>query len=254
MSETNLFDTHKTAINCWLTSPCAVTTELIAHQGFDTLTIDMQHGLIDYPAALSMLQAMAATSVTPLVRVPWLEPGIIMKMLDAGAMGIICPMIETPEQTREFISYCYYPPAGHRSYGPFRAALCHGEDYPAQANHQVMPIVMIETRQALDNLDKILQEPGLGGVYIGPFDLSYALGCTPQPDNYEPPVLEAIDHILARCQHFSIPAAIHCITARHAVKMRNKGFSLVTAGMDVNFIKTGTGHTLRIWSEDDKRP
>ncbi len=235
-----LFENGQTVINGWLMQPCTATAELMAHQWFDSLTIDMQHGLLGYETAVEMLRAMSAAPVTPLVRIPWLEPGIIMKMLDAGALGLICPMIETAEQTRLFVEACHYPPEGFRSFGPVRAGVCYGDDYPQQANSSVLPIVMLETRQALDNLDEILAVKGLGGIYIGPFDLSFALGCTPQADHYEQPVLEAIDHILARCQYFSVPAAIHCIGPEYAARMRDKGFSLITAGSDMDFIKAGS--------------
>ena len=241
-----LFEHHQTAINCWVNGTCSITTELLSHQGFDSITLDIQHGLMGYEQAVSQLQSMASTDVTPLVRVPWLEPGIIMKMLDAGAMGIICPMIETAEQTRAFINCCLYPPAGQRSYGPLRAELCYGSDYAQHANESILPIVMIETREALDNLEAILSEPHLGGIYVGPFDLSYALGCTPKPDDYEPPVLDAIDHILNCCKQHGVPAGIHCIQAEQAVLMRQKGFSLVTAGSDIGYLASGIKQTFEV--------
>ncbi len=166
---------NQSAVNGWLTLPCAMSAEMMAHHGYDTLTIDMQHGLIDYAAAVNMLQAISTTPVTPMVRVPWLEPGIIMKMLDAGAYGIICPMIESAGDAKRLVDYCLYPPQGQRSFGPLRACLYAGNDYPQQSNTIIMPIAMIETRGALENLEDILAVEGLGGLYIGPFDLSYCL-------------------------------------------------------------------------------
>ena len=235
----------KPAVNGWLTMPCAMTAEIMAHHNFDTLTIDMQHGTIGYETALAMLQAISTTSTTPMVRVPWLEPGIIMKMLDAGAYGIICPMIEGPSDAQALVKHCLYPPSGHRSFGPMRASLYGGDDYARQANKTIMPVAMIETRGALDNLDSILSVEGLGGLYIGPFDLSYALGCTPQPDDYEQPVLDAIDHILSTALARQIPVGIHCITPEHAARMINKGFSWVTAGCDADFIKSGSSAAIQ---------
>lgn len=229
----------KAAINSWLTLPSALTAEMVAQQGFDALTIDMQHGAIGYETALSMLQAIATTDASSLVRIPWLAPGMAMKMLDAGAWGIICPMINTPEEVEALVRYCHYPPVGERSFGPLRAETCYGVDYPARANDYVLPIAMIETREALANLDRILQVPGLGGVYIGPYDLSYALGCQPAPDCYEQSVLDAIDHILARTQHYGIPAGMHCLSASYAVAMVQKGFQLVTAGSDSGWLQQG---------------
>ncbi|WP_245673502.1 HpcH/HpaI aldolase family protein [Endozoicomonas ascidiicola] len=162
-----------------------------------------------------------------------------MKMLDAGAYGIICPMIETAEQAERFVSHCFYPPDGNRSFGPTRAMIHGGSDYPAHSADNILPIVMIETRKALDNLDDILSTSGLGGVYIGPFDLSYALGCTPQADNFEDEIMAAIDHILARARYYNVPAAIHGIGHQFADQMRTKGFNMVTAGCDAEFIRAG---------------
>src|SRR5688572_26203155 len=116
------------AINGWLAIPSAFSAEIMAHQGFDSLTIDLQHGLIDYQVAVSMLQAISTTSVVPLARVPWNEPGIVMRVLDAGAYGVICPMIDDADDVEALVRACKYPPRGHRSYGPVRASLYAGED------------------------------------------------------------------------------------------------------------------------------
>ena len=246
---------NKPAINGWLTLPCATVAEVMAHQPFDTLTLDMQHGCISYDAALSMLQAISTTTVTPIVRVPWLEPSIIMKILDAGAYGIICPMIESADDARKLVQYCYYPPKGQRSFGPLRATLYAGNDYAEHANNTIMPIAMIETRGALDNLEEIVNIKGLSGLYIGPFDLSYALACKPQPDNYEQPVLDAIDYILTTAAAHNMPAGIHCITPEYAKKMIDKGFSWVTTGCDFDFIQSGAhhaSHTVKNHIQDQK--
>ena len=234
-----IFSPDKTLINGWLLQPSPFTAEIMAAGGLDSLTIDMQHGLMGFDTTVSMMQAMHGYGVIPIVRIPWQDPGIVMRLLDAGAKGIICPMINTADDARQFVSNCYYPPRGQRSFGPVRAGFCYGDDYPQSADSLVTPIVMIETRQALNNLDEILQIDGLGGVYIGPFDLSFALGCKPEPDNYEQPVMDAVDHILERCRHFGVPVGIHCISADYAAKMRSKGFNLVTAGCDTDFIKAG---------------
>ena len=94
----------KAVVNGWLAIPNVFSAETMAHAGWDALTIDMQHGVVDYDAALAMLTAISTTSVAPVVRVPWLDPGIIMKMLDAGAYGIICPMVNTRADAERFVS------------------------------------------------------------------------------------------------------------------------------------------------------
>src|SRR6202158_1596498 len=181
-------------VNGWLAIPNVFSAETMAHAGWDSLTVDMQNGVVDYQAALAMLTAVSTTSTIPLVRVTWLDPGIIMKMLDAGAFGVICHMINSRAEAAKLVSSMRYPPKGLRSFGPIRALLYAGADYPEHANDTVLAIAMIETRQAPDNLDEILSVKGLDAVYMGPNDLSLALGCKPKLDQDEPRVVEAIDH------------------------------------------------------------
>ena len=129
-----LWKADTAAINGWLALPNSFSAEVMAHQGWDTLTIDMQHGLIDDAALVTMLQAIQSTPTMPVVRVPWLEPSIIMKALDAGAQTLICPMVNTREDAQRLASFTRYAPQGARSFGPVRAGLIHGADYPTTAN------------------------------------------------------------------------------------------------------------------------
>ncbi|MCH7735699.1 MAG: hypothetical protein IH961_10865 [Chloroflexi bacterium] len=154
------------SINGWLGIPSSYSAEVMAHQGWDSLVVDLQHGVVDYQTAVTMLQAVSTTDVVPMARVPWLEPGIIMKMLDAGCYGIICPMVNTRAEAEAFVGACRYAPDGYRSYGPVRATLYAGADYQANANATVLALAMIETAKALENLDEIVSVPGLDGVYI----------------------------------------------------------------------------------------
>jgi 4-hydroxy-2-oxoheptanedioate aldolase len=181
-----LWKADQAAVNGWLAIPNSFSAEVMAHQGWDSLTIDLQHGVIDYAAMVTMLQAISTTATVPVVRVPWLEPGIIMKSLDAGAYGVICPMVSTREEAQRFIAYTNYAPRGTRSFGPVRATLYGGADYATQANDTIVRFAMIETAQALDNLDAILSVEGLDAIYIGPSDLSLALGCKPVFDDVDP--------------------------------------------------------------------
>src|SRR5437899_8372574 len=178
-------------INGWLAIPGAFSAEVMAHQAFDSLTVDMQHGVVDYQTAVTMLQAISTTRTIPLARVPWLDPGSIMKILDAGVYGVICPMINTREQAETLVRACRYPPVGYRSYGPVRASIYAGPDYGDRANQDILVIPMIETQEALKNLDDILSVPGVDAVYVGPADMSLALGCRPRLDQTDPPVVEA---------------------------------------------------------------
>jgi 4-hydroxy-2-oxoheptanedioate aldolase len=170
----------KPAIGAWLTVSSSFSAEIMANQGFDWLCVDTQHGAIDFSTALPMLQAISNTPTMPFVRVPWNEPSIIMKYLDAGAYGIIVPMIETKEDAERAVWAMRYPPQGMRSSGPFRATLYGGADYQANANDELLLAVMIETPKALENLDAIASVPGIDVLYIGPSDLSQALGLGPR--------------------------------------------------------------------------
>ena len=146
---------EKGAINAWCSIPSAITAEMMSMNDFDSITIDMQHGLVDYQVALNMLQVISGSGKTPMVRVPWNEPGIIMKSLDAGALGIICPMINTPDDAIDFVGATRYAPEGHRSSGPTRALMVHGADYHDEANEKIISLAMIETVEALENVEKI---------------------------------------------------------------------------------------------------
>ncbi|WGF86474.1 HpcH/HpaI aldolase family protein [Marinivivus vitaminiproducens] len=223
-------------LNTWLSTDSPFAAQVMAHQGFDTVTVDLQHGIADYSQAGAMLNAIHTTDATAIVRVPWLEPGIIMKVLDAGAQGVICPMINTPEDARALVAACRYAPLGRRSFGPTRALFVHGPDYPAQANGDIVAFAMIETRQALDNLDAIVATPGLDALYIGPADLALSLGHQPGLDPTATEVMTAIEQILSAAHGAGLKAAIHTGEPAYARSMLAKGFDMVTIGSDVRFL------------------
>jgi 4-hydroxy-2-oxoheptanedioate aldolase len=240
----SLWQQNKTAINGWLAIPNGFSAEVMAHQGWDTLTIDLQHGLVDYAQMVPMLQAISSTPTVPIVRVPWLEPGIIMKSLDAGAYGIICPMVNTPEDAQRLVAYTHYAPRGSRSFGPTRASLYGGSDYASKANDTIVVFAMIETKQALDNLDAILSVEGLDAVYIGPSDLSLSLGCRPVLDDVDPPAAQAIAHILARARAHGVRAAVHNGLPETAKARAAMGFDLVTVSSDARLLIAGSQQVL----------
>lgn len=231
---------NEPVVNGWLSIPHAFVAETMAHQGWDSLTIDMQHGAVDYQGAFNLLTAISTTQCAPIVRVPWLDPAALMKVLDAGAYGVICPMISNRAEAETFIGATTYPPRGQRSYGPIRGLLYGGPDYASQADETIVRFAMIETKEALDNLDEILSVDGLDAVYVGPADLSRALGCEPRFDQETPIVVEAIDHILACATAAGKPAGIHNGTAAYAKCMIEKGFRFVTIGSDARFIANGS--------------
>ena len=249
-----IFKQGGSAINGWLQIPNSFTAELMANQNWDSLTLDMQHGIIDYSHAISMLQAISTTDVVPLARVNWNEPGQIMKILDAGAYGIICPMVSNRKEAENFVQACMYPPRGYRSYGPIRGLVYGGADYADEANNEILKFAMIETKKSLDNLDEIMQTPGLDGIYIGPADLSLAVGEKPSFDKPEgDPVYEVIMKILEHAKKNKIIAGIQNAQPEYADKMIKKGFQLVTIGTDQRFMTAAAKAALSIIRKDQKK-
>jgi 4-hydroxy-2-oxoheptanedioate aldolase len=222
-----------TAVNGWCSIPSTVTAEIMGRAGFDTVTIDLQHGLIDYQTALTMLQVLQGLPAPVMVRVPWNEPGIIMKCLDAGFTGVICPMINTADDARRLVQSARYAPLGGRSFGPTRANLVHGGGYAKGANATVQVFAMIETRDALQNLDEILGVEGIDGVYVGPSDLGLSLGYEPTLEPTAPEVLDAISIILSRTRASGRLAGIHTGSPDMVRQMLAKGFHFASLLTDV---------------------
>ena len=235
-----IFSEGKAVVNGWLQIPNSFSAEVMAHQGWDSLTIDMQHGAIDYPNALQMLQGISTTDVVPMARINWNEPGQIMKILDAGVYGIICPMVSNRKEAEKFVQACLYPPKGYRSFGPIRGLLYGGPDYGKHANTEILKFAMIETKESLDKLDEIMSTPGLDGIYIGPADLSLAIGAEPGFDKEEKdPAYSVIMKILEHAKKNKIIPGIHNATPEYAEKMIKKGFQLVTVASDQRFMSSG---------------
>ncbi len=231
----DVWNAGRGAINGWLSIPSTVTAEIAALQDYDSLTIDLQHGLVDYQAALSLMQAVHGHGKTVLARVPWNEPGIIMKLLDGGALGIICPMINTAEEAERFVGACQYAPRGYRSSGPTRAGLIY-PDYFKSANDTVVTLAMIETVQAVENLDAILKTPKLTGVYVGPGDLAVSMGKPPALDHTDPEMVEVIDGVLAKVKAAGLKCGMHCLNPPFMADAVRKGFDFVTLSSDVRLM------------------
>ena len=223
-------------LNGWLHIPSSVSAEVMAHAGYDSLTVDLQHGLSHFERAVPMFQAISTTDTVPLARVPWNEPGIIMKLLDAGCYGVICPMVNTAAEAATFVGACRYPPHGYRSYGPTRASLYAGADYAAHANDEILTFAMIETAAGLENLAEIVQIPGLDAVYVGPADLSQSLGGQPGADFEAGPVPEALAHIAEVARAHGVVAGLHSNSAEYAKKMIRSGYQFVTVETDIRLL------------------
>jgi 4-hydroxy-2-oxoheptanedioate aldolase len=239
-----LWSADQPALGGWLTVPSSVSAEIYAQAGFDWVCVDIQHGLIDYQVAVTMLQAISTTDAVPVVRVPWNEPGIIMKTLDAGAYGVIIPMVNTRAEAEAAVAACRYAPQGIRSYGPARATLYAGRDYFANANDTVLCICMIETKQATENLDDILSTPGVDAAYVGPSDLSVSLGVPPGYDNEAPAFNDALERIVATCREHGVVPGVHAGLPDVARKRIDQGFRFVEVSDDAGSLARGAAGAL----------
>tara|TARA_B100000963_G_scaffold330213_1_gene320144 strand:+ start:334 stop:1122 length:789 start_codon:yes stop_codon:yes gene_type:complete len=234
----NIWDKGETAINGWLSIPNSFTAEAFGKMGWDSVTIDLQHGQNDYLTSVAMIQAIASGTAVPLTRVPWNEPGIIMKMLDLGVLGIIAPMINTKEDCEKFVSYCYYPPIGQRSFGPMRAQVAYGSDYYQHANKNIISLAMIETEEAVKNIDEILSVNNLTGVYIGPADMSSSYGLPPKFDVHENPIFSNIKMIYKKAKEKGKIAGIHNGSVKYMKEMINYGFQFTSLLSDFRIMNS----------------
>lgn len=227
----------------WCSIPSTVTAEILARQGYDALTVDLQHGFVDYAMSLQMLQAIGPGTAA-ICRVPWFEPGVIGRALDAGFVGIICPMINNRGEAEALVRACRYAPAGARSYGPTRARRVLGDDYFPASPSLALTFAMIETAEAVTALDEILSVEGLDGVYIGPADLALSLGFEPTLSSRDAPVVSAISAILNAAKAHGKSAGIHCGSASMARERLNEGFDFVALSTDVRQFETIVGAQL----------
>ena len=226
----------RVACGGWLAIPSSVTAEIVAAADLDYLCVDMQHGLIDYSDSVHMLQALTLGEVTPTVRVPENSPSHISKALDAGAMAIIVPMVNSRQECQAAVDSCFYSPKGARSYGPTRAASVEGSDYYEIANDVIACIPMVETADAINDLDGILSIDGVDAIYVGPADLAISMGMA--PGGAQPEFLAALDAIVAACQQHNVVPGIHA-TPSTASDRIDREFRMVTVVADLPVFSAG---------------
>jgi 4-hydroxy-2-oxoheptanedioate aldolase len=220
----------------WMAVPFSASAETAARVGFDYVCIDNQHGVADYQVTVGMIQGIALGGSRPIVRVPWNEPGIIGKMLDAGAEGVVVPMVNSEAEAAAVVRACRYAPLGSRSFGPILSSL-RSPGSPADANALVSVIPMIETVEALGNLDAILAVPGVDAIYVGPADLSLSLGLPPGADHDRSEFNDALATIVAACRRHGVVPGIHASGAL-AEKRLEQGFVMITVSGDLLAMRT----------------
>jgi 4-hydroxy-2-oxoheptanedioate aldolase len=241
----DLWDGGAVTAGGWCVIGSSFSAELMGRAGFDWVCVDTQHGLIGYDQMAPMLQALAITGTPAFVRVPWNTPGDIMKALDAGAQGVIVPMVNSAEDARRVVGASRYPPDGYRSWGPIRAALGVDGYSPETANRRVVVTVMIETVAGVAAADQIVSVPGVDAVYVGPNDLAVTHGLSPSADTFVERHAQAVETILAACQRRGVVAGIHCGSIETAQRWRERGFRMLNVTSDAAFLRTGATQVVR---------
>jgi len=229
----------------WLGSADGYVVETMAQAGFDALVVDMQHGMAIGPdRAAAAFQVISTTDTVPFVRVPWNDPVPIQYCIDAGAYGVIVPMVNSREEAMKAVGACRYPPLGYRSNGANRARYFAGADYFANANQQVACLVMIETVEAIENLEEIASVPGLDGFYIGPSDLAISFGLAPRLDHPDARHAEACQKVLDAARAHGLVAGLHCTGPDEGRRRFAQGFNFNAIGGDVGYVAAGARATL----------
>ncbi len=232
-------------LGLWLGAADPRTVEMLGDLPFHYINIDLQHGVGDYSSMYSSFQAMRTSTAMPFVRVPWNEPGVIGRVLDAGAMGVIIPMVNSVREAQDAVAACRYPPQGRRSYGPLRAASALGSRYYSESNQQIAVVPMIETVQALEAIDDILEVDGIDAVYVGPSDLALSLGLGPGNDHPEAVFIEALERIISSCQAHGVTPGIH--SQPDLVELRrSQGFKMITVVSDTAALLDGAARALDV--------
>jgi 4-hydroxy-2-oxoheptanedioate aldolase len=226
----------RTAFGLWSAIPSSFSVEIVAGAGVDYVCVDQQHGVVDYASMVPMLQAIGAAGAAPITRVLSNDAYQIMKALDAGALGVIVPLVNNAGEAARAAAACRYPPHGIRSYGPIRASRVIGSRDPEDLAGEVLCIVMVETREGLENVEEIAATTGIDGIYIGPADLALSLGLPPTTSVTEDAHVEAVRHIRAVCEKYGIAAGMHASSGRWAKQHAEAGFDMVTVASDASLL------------------
>ena len=219
--------------------------EVMASCGFDWLCIDLQHGFATPGDLLPMLQAAAITQTVTLVRVPRLDAGLIGQVLDAGAVGVIVPMVNSAAQAREAVRACRYAPDGDRSWGPARLMLAEPGYSAREANARIRCLVMVETLEAVRNLGEIVRVEGVDAVFVGPSDLAVDMGLPPQRGPIPGEHAATLAGIARTCQQAQMPAGIFGGTVQAVADFAEMGFTILTAFTDAALLRAGAIQGLR---------
>jgi 4-hydroxy-2-oxoheptanedioate aldolase len=229
-------DSSEVLLGGWCTLATSFAAELVGNSGVDYAVIDMQHGLASVSELVPMLQAISLAGAAPMVRMPFADYGLAQRALDAGALGIIVPMVNSRELAEAAVKSCRYPPLGERSFGPIRAKLHLGAD-PQRANDEVLCLVQIETRESMAPLEDILSVPGIDGVYVGPADLALSHGIAPGTQSEE--LDRLLTEIADTCRLRGSIAAIHSLSGADCRSKLALGYQMCSIGSDSIWLHAG---------------
>ncbi len=242
----------KPAVGSWLNIPSITTAEIMAHVGWDWLVVELEHAPTDTETLQSMFIAISTTDTVPLCRVPDNDPALIKRALDAGAYGVVVPMVNTPEEAERAVKACKYPPEGIRSAGPGRWRFYGGDDYTRYANDEILVIVQIEHIDAVRRLDEILSVPGIDVAHIGPGDLAWSMGLGKGLGEKDPAHAEAVAEILRIAKKHGVPAGTGARTIQDAPKWLEQGFQFLSVMNDINFMYNSATEGLKFIRESSK--
>lgn len=238
----------------WLSTVDTYIAEAMANVGFDVLVLDMQHGMTIGPdRAGAWLQAVSTTDTMPMVRIPWNEPVFIQWVLDAGAYGVIVPLVNSREEATKAGGACRYPPAGYRSVGPNRVIYYSGPGYLEQVNKEIICLVMVEDINTVSCIDDLAEAPGIDGFYIGPVDLALTMGIE-KPWAYQNSLEHAgaCQKVLDAAEKYGLVAGIHCMSADEAVQRTSQGFMLCPSLNDVGALTSTARATLKMMERSNQ--
>lgn len=233
-----------------VTMPSVAHAQLWANSGVDVLIFDMEHGVIDISSLHAMIAATAGTETTPMVRVPWNEPWLVKPVLDAGALGIMFPLVATAQDVERAVSSMYYPPKGERGWGPFMTQYRWGmphHEYVAQANEEMLTFIQIERPEAVENLDEITQVPDVDMFVISRHDMSTSMGKIASPTHdLDPEAQAAVDRMEAKLLAAEAPIAGLTRDLRAAKNQREKNYQGLILGFDWMLLERSAGIATQI--------
>jgi len=226
-------------LGAWLSLPSIPSARIMARLGFDWLVVDMEHSAQNPVLMADMVATIAdAGTCAPMVRIPGNSVEWFKWALDAGAWGVVVPMVNTREEAQRVVEYAKYPPLGNRSiggaFGPYGFGITNWPDYARAANDETIVIIQIESSLALENLDEILSVPGIDVAFVGPNDLHAQLGLTPSTEGAEPEFVEALERIKMGARNHQVALGIFSGHGEAAAERARQGFQMISVTTDIS--------------------